>query len=86
MEGIILCNTKDRDSIVATGDLINEGIDATIDRAMGIPIAGMGCAMNARLGPECRDYHIWQARIKKALDPNNASDPFFYAEPEQDES
>jgi len=38
--------------------------------------------MNARLGPACNNYHLWQARIKKALDPHTASDPFFYAEPE----
>jgi len=86
IEGIILYNTKDRQSIVDTGDLINEGIDATIDLAMGTPIAGMGVAMNARLGPACGNYHLWQSKIKKALDPNTASDPFFYAEPEEGES
>lgn len=85
VEGIILYNTKDRQSIIDTGDLINEGIDATIDKAMGIPIAGMGSVMNARLGPACRNYQLWQSKIKKALDPNNASDPFFYAEPEERE-
>jgi len=83
LEGIILYNTKDLESIVATGDLIAEGIDATINDAMGIPIAGMGCDMNDRLGPECGNYHIWQSKIKRALDPNTASDPFFYAEPEE---
>jgi hypothetical protein len=83
LEGIILYNTKDRQSIIDTGDLINEGIDATMEGAMGIPIAGMGCVMNARLGPACGNYHIWQSKIKKALDPNDASDPFFYAEPQQ---
>ncbi len=86
IEGIILYNTKDQQSIIDTGDLINEGIDATIQQAMGIPIAGMGVAMNERLGPACGNYHIWQSKIKKALDPNNASDPFFYAEPEKDET
>jgi hypothetical protein len=85
LEGIILYNTKDLESIVATGELIAEGIDATIDDAMGIPIAGMGCEMNARLGPECGNYHIWQSKIKKAFDPNTASDPFFYAEPDEGE-
>jgi hypothetical protein len=86
LEGIILYNTKDQQSIVDTGDLINEGIDATVNEAMGIPIAGMGVAMNERLGPACGNYHVWQSKIKKALDPNNASDPFFYAEPEQEKS
>ena len=85
LEGIILYNTKDLESIISRGELIAEGIEATINDAMGIPIAGMGCDMNTRLGPECGNYHIWQSKIKRALDPNTASDPFFYAEPEDGE-
>jgi len=81
LEGIILYDTKDPKSIVATGELIGSGVEAAIDEAMGIPIAGFGCEMNARLGPACRDYHLWQSRIKKALDPNNTADPYFYAQP-----
>ncbi len=84
LEGIILYDTKDPASIVATGELINSGVQATVDRAMGIPIAGFGCEMNERLGPACNHYHHWQGRLKKALDPNTATDPFFYAEPVED--
>lgn len=84
LEGIILYNTKDPDSISATGELIHSGIQASIEKAMGIPIAGFGSEMNARLGPACHDYHLWQSKIKRALDPNTASDPFFYADPEEE--
>ena len=38
--------------------------------------------MKARFGPACGDYPVWMSRIKRSLDPNTASDPFFYAEPE----
>ncbi len=31
--------------------------------------------------PACGIYHLWLARIKAALDPHAASDPFFYADP-----
>jgi hypothetical protein len=48
---------------------------------MGVPIAAFGMEANWIFGPACSDYHIWLARIKAALDPNTASDPFFYAEP-----
>lgn len=81
LEGIILYNTKNPRSVIAVGDLINRGADDCISQAMGVPIAGSGMVMNAKFGPVCGDYHLWLGRIKKALDPNNVSDPFFYAEP-----
>jgi hypothetical protein len=48
---------------------------------MGVPIAAFGIEANQKFGPACSNYHIWLARIKAALDPQSASDPFFYAEP-----
>jgi hypothetical protein len=41
-----------------------------------------GCEMNKRFGPACHNYPVFMSKIKKALDPNTASEPFFYAEPE----
>jgi hypothetical protein len=34
----------------------------------------------------CSNYHFWLKRIKTALDPQNACDPFFYVEGIQAES
>ncbi len=85
LEGIGLYSAKDPDSVVAAGKTINEAVDACVDEALGIPIAGFGMEMNAKLGPHCNNYHHWLAKIKKALDPNMASDPFFYSEPEKTE-
>ena len=31
------------------------------------------------------DFQQWQDTLKAALDPNMASDPFFYAEPADEE-
>jgi hypothetical protein len=84
LEGIFMYSTKEPESVMASRDLVDAGAQASIDGAMGIPIAGFGHEMNARLGPECGNYHRWMSKIKKALDPNTASDPFFYAEPEED--
>jgi len=81
LEGIGLYSAKDPNSIIAAGKIINEAVQACIDKAFGIPIAGFGQEMNAKLGPYCNNYHLWLARIKKALDTNCVSDPFFYAEP-----
>ncbi|MEM1586464.1 MAG: FAD-binding oxidoreductase [Candidatus Bathyarchaeia archaeon] len=36
-----------------------------------------------RLGPLYSNFHIWQMRIKKALDPNLVANPKFYVMPEE---
>ncbi len=84
LEGIFLYASGDPEAVVASGEIIEAGCNAAIDMALGMPIAAFGCDMNARFGPACRDYPVWMSRIKRALDPNTASDPFFYAEPERD--
>ena len=84
LEGIILYDTKDPESLVATDRLVQAGVDGAIENSLGIPIAGFGVEANTKLGPECHNYHLWLAKIKKALDPNTASDPYFYSEPEAD--
>jgi glycolate oxidase len=37
---------------------------------------------NVRAGKLLSNFHIWQMRIKKAFDPNTASDPGYYMMPE----
>jgi glycolate oxidase len=82
LEGIVLYSSKQPESVMAAGRVIDEAVEACIDEAYGIPIAGFGVEMNAKLGPHSGDYHKWMQKIKAALDPNTASDPFFYSEPE----
>ena len=84
LEGIGLYAPKDPKSVVAAGDLVEAGVDACIDKAFGVPIHGFGTVMNLKFGPESYNYHFWLDKIKLALDPNTASDPFFYAEPQQE--
>jgi len=83
LEGIVLYDTHDPKSMAATDELIEAGVNASIEQKFGIPIAGFGQEANSRLGPACGNYHIWLSKIKSALDPNLASDPHFYAEPEK---
>jgi glycolate oxidase len=66
---------------LAAREMVETGIQDAIDHAMGVPIAAFGVEANQEFGPACSNYHIWLARIKAALDPNTASDPFFYAQP-----
>ena len=81
LEGIILYDPGNPQSAMAARELVETGVRDAIDLAMGVPIAAFGVEANRTFGPACSNYHIWLARIKAALDPNTASDPFFYAEP-----
>ncbi len=84
LEGIYLYGSGDCEAVKASAEIIEAGCNAAIEKAMGIPIAAFGTVMNRRFGPACNDYPKYLGKIKKALDPNTASDPFFYAEPEDD--
>ncbi len=81
LEGIILYEPGNPQSAMAARDLVETGVTDAINHAMGVPIAAFGVEANRTFGPACSNYHIWLARIKSALDPNAASDPFFYSEP-----
>ncbi|MFX1286515.1 MAG: FAD-binding oxidoreductase [Promethearchaeota archaeon] len=84
LEGIILYDPTNPKSAIAARELVEIGIKGSLKNALGVPIAAFGVEANHKYGPACSDYHIWLTRIKSALDPNSASDPFFYAEIAQD--
>jgi len=78
LEGIILYDPSNPASAMAARDLVQTGSKDSIDQAMGLPIAGFGSEANELFGPACSNYHTWLKRIKTALDPHMACDPFFY--------
>ena len=82
LEGIGLYDPARPESVVAAGKLVEAGIEASVDKAFGIPIAGFGDEAHKVFGPACHNYDKWLAKIKKSLDPNTASDPFFYIDPD----
>jgi FAD/FMN-containing dehydrogenase len=84
LEGIILYDPGSPESAMAARELVETGVRDAIDHAMGVPIAAFGVEANRTFGPACSNYHLWLSRIKAALDPNGASDPFFYAEALED--
>jgi FAD/FMN-containing dehydrogenase len=81
LEGIILYDPGNPQSAMAARELVETGGRDAIENAMGVPIAAFGVESNRIFGPACGNYHIWLARIKAALDPHTACDPFFYSEP-----
>jgi len=54
---------------------------ATIDRSLGFGLSSLEHKMYLLHGPIMHDYHRWQARVKDAFDPNNASDGSHYIPP-----
>jgi hypothetical protein len=81
LEGIILYDPGNPKSAMAARELVETGVRDTITQAMGLPIAAYGVEANRIFGPACGGYNTWLSRIKAALDPYGASDPYFYAEP-----
>ena len=77
--------TNSKKSKKAFSDYGAEAIDASISEALGIPLHGQGHRMNLRYGPHCYNYHKWMLKIKETLDPNTASDPYFYIDPNASE-
>jgi glycolate oxidase len=80
LEGIILYDPSNPQSALAARNLVQTGARDAIDRALGLPIAGFGSEANELFGPACSNYHLWLKRIKAALDPQMACDPYFYVE------
>jgi hypothetical protein len=88
LEGIILYDPGNPQSTMAAGALVQTGVTDTIERAMGLPIAGFGAEANEQFGPACSNYDVWLRQIKAVLDPQTACDPFFYvaeSDPETEE-
>jgi len=54
---------------------------AAIDKSLGYGLSSLGEGYYKIFGPLMHDYHIWQAKIKQAFDPNNTSDGSFYIPP-----
>lgn len=80
LEGIILYDPGNPRSAMAARELVESGARDAIDKSMGVPIAAFGVEANRVFGPACGNYDTWLRRIRAALDPHTASDPFFYAE------
>ncbi len=85
LEGIGFYSSSNEASIRATAEIVQKGIEGSIDKALGIPISGFGGPMNELFGPHCSDYHLVLKKIKAALDPHSACDAWAYTGPPEDE-
>lgn len=86
LEELFMYDPADPESATGAAEFLEETSLLCKERALGLPIwelvrGGLGPKAHDIYGPACSNYHIWQRRIKKAFDPNIASDPSFYIEP-----
>lgn len=83
IEGIGEYSTNNPDSRKATKEIVAESLRGTIERALGVPIAAFGGAMNKVFGPHCYNYHEMIMKIKERLDPNSSYDSWTYSGPSE---
>lgn len=86
VEELFMYDPADPESAKGAAEFIEETSLLTAKQAPGLAIwelarGGLGPEAHDVYGPACSNYHVWQRRIKKAFDPNTASDPSFYIEP-----
>jgi glycolate oxidase len=81
-------SATDEESLRGVQQMVNEGIETSIKKPFGIAWTALGTgALGATLsliGPLCGNYHHWMRKIKKAFDPNTASDPSTYISAEEE--
>jgi glycolate oxidase len=58
--------------------LMQETMQACIEKSLGCPQTIMGDRGHDVFGPSMNNYHLWARKIKKVFDPNGASDSSHY--------
>ena len=69
----------DEESCQGMQEMVKEGMDLCFKTPFAL---GWSFFPSFLIGPHCGNFHHWTRRIKKTLDPNNASDSLGYVAPE----
>ncbi len=80
-EVIVMFDPRDRRSAEAVVEFSRECLEAEAEESLGIGIPTPELNLHERLGPLSCNYHVWQGRIKKALDPEDLSESSCYIPP-----
>jgi len=80
-EVIVMFDPRDRRSAEAVVEYSRECLEAEARESLGIGIPTPELNLHERLGPLACNYHLWQGRIKKALDPEDLSESSCYIPP-----
>jgi glycolate oxidase len=77
-EELYLLDPTDPDFRQSTLEYLQETWKASLDKALGHPQTIRGDMGHDLFGPRTSNYHLWARKIKKAFDPNEASEASFY--------
>jgi glycolate oxidase len=86
LEELYMYDITDPESRKASVEYLKSVVEASQQHPLGLGLGtvdGEGSAMHAIFGPLACNYHKWLKAIKQEFDPNNASDPGFYIDPEK---
>lgn len=89
--GLVECghpiSSTDQASIKGMRQMMEEGHALAITTPISVSWRALGTGSygisTAEIAPHCFNYDRWMRKIKKAFDPNTASDPSTYAFPEE---
>ena len=78
MDELYLSNPSDQASGQAAFALMQEMTGICLEKPLGCPQTAMGDRGHDLFGPHMNNYHLWARKIKKAFDPNGASESTNY--------
>lgn len=62
-------------------EYLEASADSTVKKTLGLGLSNLPPGAWKIYGPMLNNYHLWQARIKKAIDPNRIGDEEWYVPP-----
>lgn len=86
LEELYMYDITNPEARKASVEYLKSIAEASQNRPLGLGLGTVdseGSTMHNVFGPIACNYHIWLKEIKKTFDPNNASDPGFYVDPEK---
>ncbi len=80
LEELFMYDPSDPESAKAAVEYIAEADEAVLKGSLGQPIGALPKQAVNVYGPACFNYQDWMRKLKRAFDPNIASDPISYIE------
>ena len=80
---VLVADPADPASGQASFALMQEATQACIEKSLGCPQTVMGDRGHDVFGPLMNNYHEWSRKLKKAFDPNGASESTNYISAEE---